>query len=155
MSPRARKLLFLPSAAGLLAGLLAALGRLPAFGHYPGPYGFVLNGVGVGQRHATDLVAAVNFDYRAFDTLGEEFILFAAVVGVMLLLRAMREEGEDPPAEPSDSHTFGGASDALRALALGAVAALIVLGGYIVVHGHITPGGGFQGGVVLAAGALM
>src|SRR3954471_11797157 len=118
MSPRARKLLFLPSAAGLLAGLLAALGRLPAFGHYPGPYGFVINGVGVGQRHATDLVAAVNFDYRAFDTLGEEFILFAAVIGVMVLLRQMRGEGERPSGEASERHTFGGASEALRGLAL-------------------------------------
>src|SRR3954471_12079699 len=155
MSPRARKLLFLPSAAGLLAGLLAGLGRLPAFGHYPGPYGFVLNGVGVGQRHATDLVAAVNFDYRAFDTLGEEFILFAAVLGIMVLLRSLRGERDQPAAEASESHTFGGASDALRGLALALIAMMIVLGGYIVAHGHVTPGGGFQGGVVLAAGAFV
>src|SRR3954451_17401531 len=116
MSPRGRRLLFLPAAAGLPPGLLAAVARLPAFGHYPGPYGFVLNGVAVTERHATDVVAAVNFDYRAFDTLGEEFILFAAVVSTLLLLRAMRGEGESEPVSTrrSDSHAFGGASDALR-----------------------------------------
>ena len=155
MSPAGRRLLFVPSALGLLAILVAGLARLPGFGHYAGPYGFVLNGVGVGQRHATDLVAAVNFDYRAFDTLGEEFILFAAVVGVMVLLRAMRNEREEPPRGRSEGHTFGGASDALRALALGLIAAMIVFGGYIVAHGHITPGGGFQGGVILASGAFL
>jgi multicomponent Na+:H+ antiporter subunit B len=155
MSARGRVLLFLPAAAGLLALLVAGLGELPAFGHYPGPYGFVLNGVGVTQRHATDLVAAVNFDYRAFDTLGEEYILFAAVVSLTLLLRQLRDEREAPSREASESHVFSGASDALRGFALAFIAALIVLGGYIVAHGHMTPGGGFQGGVLLAAGAFM
>jgi multicomponent Na+:H+ antiporter subunit B len=155
MSARGRSLLFLPSAAGLLALLLAGLNGLPAFGHYPGPYGFVLNGVGVTQRHATDLVAAINFDYRAFDTLGEEFILFAAVMGIMLLLREMRGERRAPSSRAADDHVFGGASDALRGFALAFIATLIVFGGYIVAHGHLTPGGGFQGGVVLAAGAFI
>jgi multicomponent Na+:H+ antiporter subunit B len=155
MSPRGRKLLFLPSAGGLLALLIVALGDLPGFGHYVGPYGFVLNGVGVGQRHATDLVAAVNFDYRAFDTLGEEFILFAAVLGIVVLLRSMRDERDARSRVASESHTFSGASDALRGLALVFTAMLIVIGGYIVVHGHITPGGGFQGGVVLATAAFV
>ena len=48
------------------------------------------------ERHATDLVTALNFDIRAFDTLGEEFILFASVLGVVLLLRELRDEDERP-----------------------------------------------------------
>lgn len=155
MSDRSRRMMFLPAALGLLALLIAGLARLPGFGHYAGPYGFVVNGVGVDQRHATDLVAAVNFDYRAFDTMGEEFILFAAVVATMLLLRAMRGERETPSKDASGEHVFSGASDTLRAFALPFIAVLIVLGGYIVVHGHMTPGGGFQGGVILASGAFM
>ena len=39
-------------------------------------------------------VTAVNFDLRAFDTLGEEAILFAAVTGVVVLMRHMREEDQ-------------------------------------------------------------
>lgn len=155
MSARSRRLMFIPAAAGLAALLVTGLAQLPGFGHYAGPYGFVLNGVGVTERHATDLVTAVNFDYRAFDTLGEEFVLFAAVVSTMLILRAMRREREAPSANTSEDHTFGGASDALRGLALALVAVVLVLGGYIVVHGHMTPGGGFQGGVILAAGAFL
>jgi multicomponent Na+:H+ antiporter subunit B len=150
VSPRGRILLFLPSAAGLLFLLIDGLQRLPAFGHYPGPYGFVLNGVAVTQRHATNLVTAVNFDYRAFDTLGEEFILFTATTAVVLILRNMRGEREAPGSGRRE-----GASDALRGMALAFVAALIVLGGYVVAHGAITPGGGFQGGVVLSCGAFL
>jgi len=145
-------MLFLPSAAGLLFLLIDGLRRLPAFGHYPGPYGMVLNGVAVTERHATNLVSAVNFDYRAFDTLGEEFILFTATTAVVMLLRNMRGESEPPSARESRKE---GASDALRAFALAFVVAMIVLGGYVVVHGAITPGGGFQGGVVLATGAFL
>jgi multicomponent Na+:H+ antiporter subunit B len=141
-------LLFLPSAAGLLFLLLDGLHRLPGFGHYPGPYGLVLNGVAVTQRHATNLVTAVNFDYRAFDTLGEEFILFTATTGVVLILRHMR--GEDERGQGVRE----GASDALRGIALAFVADLIVLGGYVVAHGAISPGGGFQGGVILGSSAF-
>jgi multicomponent Na+:H+ antiporter subunit B len=150
---RGRLLLFLPSAAGLLFLLIDGLRRLPSFGDYPGPYGTVLNGVGVTERHATNLVTAVNFDYRAFDTVGEEFILFTAATAVVLILRQTRGEHE-PPAAASDLREPG-VSSALRALALAFVAGFIVLGAYVVAHGAITPGGGFQGGVVLACGAFI
>jgi multicomponent Na+:H+ antiporter subunit B len=155
VSRRGRMLLFLPSLAGLIALLLAGLTGLPDFGHYSGPYGNVLNGVGVSERHASNLVTAVNFDYRAFDTLGEEFILFTAVLGVTLVLRAMRGERELPQPGEAEEHRFAGASDALRGLALAFTGGLLVLGGYVVVHGAITPGGGFQGGVILAAASFM
>jgi multicomponent Na+:H+ antiporter subunit B len=115
----------------------------------------VIEGVGVSERHATDLVTALNFDIRAFDTLGEEFILFASVIGVVLILREIRGERMHPHQQEADEHSFAGASEALRATALALIPALIALGTYVVVHGHLTPGGGFQGGVILAAGPLV
>jgi multicomponent Na+:H+ antiporter subunit B len=155
VSRRLRMGLFLGGAA-LFAGMaIAALGGLPGFGHYPGPYGTTIARTGVAVRHATDLVTAVNFDYRAFDTLGEEFIVFVAVIGVATLLRTRRGEGERAPDERGDEHDFPGASSALGAAGLALVGPLVVLGAYIVTHGHLTPGGGFQGGVVLAAAALI
>ena len=30
---------------------------------------------------------------------------------------------------------------------------LMVFGAYVIIHGHLTPGGGFQGGAVVATGA--
>ena len=154
MSRRVRLILFGASAVALGVVLVLGLRGLPAFGHYQGVYGRVLVGVGVGLRHATDLVTALNFDFRAFDTLGEEFILFGSVLGIVLILRDLREEDERPNHVEADEHTFAGASEALRALALILVPALIAIGVYIVVHGQLTPGGGFQGGLILAAAPL-
>jgi multicomponent Na+:H+ antiporter subunit B len=154
VSRTARLVLFAVGAAGFGVVLVYGLAGLPAFGDYKGVYGNVINGLGVTVRHATDLVTALNFDIRAFDTLGEEFILFASVLGVVLILREMREERERPAQDEADEHTFGGASEALRALSLGVIPGLLVIGVYIVVHGQLTPGGGFQGGVILAAGPL-
>jgi multicomponent Na+:H+ antiporter subunit B len=115
-------------------------------------YGKVIAGIGVTERHATDLVTALNFDIRGFDTLGEEFILFGSVLGVVLILRQLREESERPRGHEADEHEFAGASEALRAMSLVLVPAIVAVGVYIVVHGQITPGGGFQGGVILAGG---
>jgi multicomponent Na+:H+ antiporter subunit B len=154
VSRTARLLLFAVGAAGFGVVLVYGLSGLPAFGDYHGVYGQVLDGVGVTERHATDLVTGLNFDFRGFDTLGEEFILFASVLGVVLILREMRGEHERPSREAAEEHTFAGASAALRALSLALIPAILAVGVYIVVHGQITPGGGFQGGVILAAGPL-
>jgi multicomponent Na+:H+ antiporter subunit B len=154
VSRSARLVLFGISAVALGVVLVYGLAGLPAFGHYNGVYGQIINGIGVSERKATDMVTALNFDIRGFDTLGEEFILFGSVLGVVLILRQIRGEQEGPRGEEAEEHNFSGASSALRALALGLVPGFIVLGVYIIVHGHLTPGGGFQGGVVLAAGPL-
>ena len=154
MSRRARLALFALAGPGLAAVLVLGFRGLPDFGEYHGVYGLVVNGVELSERHATDMVTALNFDLRAFDTLGEEFILFASVVGVTLLLRHMRIEEERSLARSEAGHRFGGASDALRATSVVLIALLVSLGGYVVLHGALTPGGAFQGGVVLAAGPL-
>jgi len=137
----------------LIWGLLG----LPDFGDYRGPYGDVLQQVALPERHTPQVVGATTFDYRGFDTLGEEFILFAAALGAVVLLRQQRgeekdeEEEHDHPADRQRRDT----SDALRLLGLGLVGPLVVLGLYVIVHGHLTPGGGFQGGVVLASAFVL
>jgi multicomponent Na+:H+ antiporter subunit B len=151
---RARLSLFAVAGAGLAAVLVIGFTGLPSFGDYHGVYGRVIDGIGVTVRHGTDLVTALNFDIRGFDTLGEEFILFTSVLGIVLILREMRGEHEQPHQEEAEEHSFAGASDALRALTIGLTLTLVALGVYIVVHGQLTPGGGFQGGVILAAGPL-
>ena len=154
MTRRTRLVMFGIAAAGLGVVLIYGLAGLPAFGDYHGVYGHVIDSIGVTERHATDLVTALNFDFRAFDTLGEEFILFGSVLGVVLILREVRDDHERPRQQEAEEHSFAGASAALRAMALGLIPTLIALGVYIVVHGQITPGGGFQGGLILAAGPL-
>ena len=104
-----------------------------------------------GERHTGQLVAATVFDYRGFDTLGEEMILFAAACGCAALLRVLRrehEEEEDASARPVPSF-------AARAMGAALVGPVLVLGAYVIAHGHLTPGGGFSGGVVVAGALLL
>ncbi len=143
--------MFMLSAAGFGVVLVYGLAGLPDFGNPHSVYANVVNGIGVSVRHATDLVTALNFDIRGFDTLGEEFILFASVVGIMVILRQLREEHDSPRRHEADEHSFAGASEAVRALSLLLIPSLIAIGVYTVVHGQLTPGGGFQGGLILAA----
>ena len=71
MSRRTRIAVFAVAASGLAALLVASVVDLPAFGHYQGAYGNQLNREAVAERHATNVVTAIVFDYRGFDTLGE------------------------------------------------------------------------------------
>jgi len=152
VSARARTILFVVAGAGLLAVLLVGLGALPPFGHFRGALGHAVMARELGARHATDYVTALNFDLRAFDTIGEEAILFAAVTGVVMLMRHMREEDQSQRRRRAEDHRFQGASEALRVQALLMVVLIVAFGIYLDLHGSLTPGGGFQAGVVLSAG---
>ena len=155
MSDTVRIRVFAVALAGLLGLLLWAFIGLPDFGHYTGPYGDILNRVAVPERSTTDVVTAVNFDYRGFDTLGEEFILFAAVIAVASILRTLRGERTRQPDDDAAGRDVPDTSLLVRVTGLGLVAPVILVGIYIVAHGHQTPGGGFQGGVILATALLL
>jgi len=150
-----RALLFL-GIAGLAPLLFWGMRGLPAFGSYQGPYGYVLNQVAVAERHATDVVSAINFDYRGFDTLGEEFILFASIAGAALLLRRERdeEEADDDAPDREPSRVPPPTSSAVRMFGVALVGLTVGFGLYMISHGAATPGGGFQGGVILATAPL-
>jgi multicomponent Na+:H+ antiporter subunit B len=151
VSRRARCALALVALAALGASLVAAVGGLKPFGHYPGPYGDVVAKVVPAARHDGQLVAALTFDVRGFDTLGEELILFAAACGCAALLRLRRRErGHDGAAPRRPVPSF-----AARALGASLVGPVVVVSAYVVVHGHLTPGGGFSGGVVGGAAMLL
>jgi multicomponent Na+:H+ antiporter subunit B len=146
MSSRVRMLVFAPALAGVAALLVWSHGDMPRFGHYKGPYGFVLNRIAPPERHMTNVVNATTYDYRGFDTLGEEFILFAAVTGVVLLLRE-RNRREDVHATVN--------SDLVRVGGTLAVGVGVLVGLWLVAFGFVTPGGGFQGGVAVASGLIL
>jgi multicomponent Na+:H+ antiporter subunit B len=150
MSARVRMWMFMAAVAVFAWLFVRGITGLNPFGHYPGPYGDVVNRSVVGERQVTDAVTAVNFDYRGFDTLGEEFILFTSVMGVLLLLRRLSGEQKESK-EPQPPST----SDALKVMTLVLTDLMVLFGLYIVAHGQLTPGGGFQGGVILATAPLL
>jgi multicomponent Na+:H+ antiporter subunit B len=97
--------------------------------------------------HGTaNVVSAVNFDQRATDTFGEESILIASVVGAAALLRPSAEESERRVPD------LGRPLESTRLIGYVMLPVTIVLGVDVVSHGGTTPGGGFQGGVILATG---
>jgi multicomponent Na+:H+ antiporter subunit B len=147
VSRRIRIAVLMPALGVLGALTVWALTGLPDFGSYVGPYGYLLNRVVTPERHMTNAVTAIVFDYRGFDTMGEEFILFASVVGVVLLLRGMHEPSgdEDDPV----------ASDAIRLFGGLMVGAVVLAGLWLAAFGLVTPGGGFQGGVVISGGIVL
>jgi len=148
MSRRMRMLVLAPALLGLGALFAWAIAGLPAFGDYRGPYGFVLNRVVVPLRHTTNVVMGTTFDVRGLDTMGEEFILYAALVGVTLLLR---DETRSRQAERRTSRLD---DDAVRLVGVAMIGGGLLVALWLMAFGYITPGGGFQGGV-LAAGAVL
>ncbi|MGH9513398.1 MAG: MnhB domain-containing protein [Terriglobales bacterium] len=157
MKASQRTTLFLVSAAGLAVIFFWGFRNLPPVGDYRGPYGYAITQVEVHERHATDVVNAINYDYRGFDTLGEEFILFASVLGIVLIFRPSRS-GRNKPEAAERSTKMEDAlpvSDTLRVGMQGIAGIMIVFGVYIATHGALTPGGGFQGGVILASVPLV
>jgi len=155
MTPGQRRWVFLAGMAGLAAFYLWGLAGLPGFGHYPGPYGDIINRVAVAQTKATGVVSAVNFEYRGFDTVGEEFILFVAAAGMSVVLRQLRGERERDPGAQREDWQIPPASDAVRLVALIFTGPIVLLGWFLVSHAQTSPAGGFQGGLVLATSLVM
>ncbi len=127
----------------MLVGLAVVLSR--TFAALPTPE--ERKEFGVASRHirahaveetgAVNLVAAVLFDYRGFDTLGEVTVIFAAVATMAMLFSSAKLPDTSVGLSPI----------AKRSVA--ALSPFIFLVGYsIVLHGHLSPGGGFQAGVV-------
>ena len=155
MSRRARLILGIGSLAGLAVLAVWAVAGLPDFGHPRGPYADLAPRIMLNERHVTNTVTGVTFDLRGFDTLGEELILFVAALGATVLLRAQRTERAAEAAAAAEERQGPETSEALRGLGAVLVGPMLLLGAYIVVHGALTPGGGFQGGVILAGALLL
>ncbi|UHD15943.1 hydrogen gas-evolving membrane-bound hydrogenase subunit E [Thiocapsa bogorovii] len=135
-----RNLASLLFAGGLAFLLLTLLSQL-AFGTPPMRVGAEILAVAPGEVGAANLVTAILLGYRGFDTLGELAILFAAATAAGVVLGRRRDDARrDPPG----GEVLRTGADLLFPL-------LVVVGFYVIAHGHLTPGGGFQGGVILAA----
>ncbi len=145
MTPRVRLGVFGAGAAVLAVVFAFAVATLPSFGTHRHPYRDMAVAAAVRNRTA-NVVSAVTFDQRGLDTLGEEVILLGSVLGAAALLRPKKDEGERKVADEGRQLT------AVDALAYVFRPITFLLGFDLMLHGHLTPGGGFQGGVVLATG---
>ena len=134
----------------VLAGVFLAVAlKLPAFGDPSAP---ALNEVsrryleqGAEETGAVNAVTGMILDYRAFDTFGESAVLFAAAASTILLLNSPKRR----------MRTFRGPDQLTSLLGRGLLPVILLFGIYIVLNGHLSPGGGFSGGAVLGAGLIL
>jgi multicomponent Na+:H+ antiporter subunit B len=107
---------------------------------------------GVEETGSANLVTAIVVSYRGLDTLGEVTVLFLATAGISFLLR---REGPRKGSRRGPRDVPAGASELLVTGSILLFPLLLLFGVYIFVHGHLGPGGGFQGGVVIASAVLL
>ena len=145
MTRRSRLIVFLAGFAGIGALVGRAVLALPAFGTRHHPYRTIAVMAAL-AHHTANVVSSVTFDLRGVDTFGEEAILLASVVAASLLLRPSERETERTPLSSMPR------LDATRLIGYVMLPVSALIGFDIIAHGAITPGGGFQGGVVLGTG---
>ena len=103
---------------------------------------------GPDELGGANLVTSVIVTYRGLDTLGEVTVLFIATAGVGFLLRRRKDAAEKLVKKRKSSEILQTGTSLLMPL-------IFLFGIYIFLHGHLTPGGGFQGGVVIASAVLL
>ncbi len=101
---------------------------------------------GVADNRGANIVTSVIVNYRGLDTLGEVSVLFLSVAGAMFVLRRRSGLVLETPVPASELVETGA-----RML----FGPIILFGAYIFAHGHMTPGGGFQGGAIVASAVLL
>jgi multicomponent Na+:H+ antiporter subunit B len=99
---------------------------------------------------SANTVTSVVVLYRGFDTLGEVTVLFLSAMGVALLLNAFGTKREDKAGRAREAAEESGFI--LRSGAKILLPFFFLFGLYVISHGHLSPGGGFPGGVIIATG---
>lgn len=134
------------------------------------------------RTHTPNLVTAVLGDYRGFDTLMETVVVFAAGLACLFILRFSQPTTVSTYREYWFRHvptgvvlhttdrdkvsTRSGAFEQIDSdwtphdMVVDTVCRLLVpfiqlYGLYVLVHGHYSPGGGFQGGVIFASSYIL
>ena len=97
-----------------------------------------------------NIVTGILIAYRGFDTLGEVAVLFMVAASVGLLLRkdeAGRRDPEERRRVPASEIVTTGSQILLPVI--------FTFGAYVIVNGHLSAGGGFQGGAIVASGVML
>lgn len=94
---------------------------------------------------SANMVTSVVVDYRSFDTLGEVTVLFVSSLGVAFILGGLSTRIK---FKHTQSFILKVGTDLLFGM-------IILLGAYMFIHGHLTPGGGFPGGALIGAAFLL
>jgi multicomponent Na+:H+ antiporter subunit B len=101
-----------------------------------------------------NMVTSVLASYRGFDTFGEVTVIFTAGIGVLALLGAVRRP-EDRSATEAVNDSMHEQHLILRIIIKILIPFILLYAFYVQFHGDFGPGGGFQAGVIFAAGIIL
>ncbi|NJE11514.1 MnhB domain-containing protein [Thermococcus sp. LS2] len=100
-----------------------------------------------------EVVTAILWDYRGVDTLFETSVFFLAIIGSLTLFRLNKKQEKE--AKQKLEEFSGGLTLVIKDVTKVIVAMILAVSASIALHGHLTPGGGFQGGSALAVAPLL
>ena len=149
----------------VVALLIRTVIELPPFGEAGNLYNNEVSAryieQGIEETGAVNFVAGMILDYRAFDTFGESTVLFVAACSVLILLK-LGEHGKDETPTPAmveaewdDRHHEPKNDEILQLAAKILVPIVLFYGIYVVLNGHLSPGGGFSGGAIMGAALIL
>ncbi|GFI03405.1 MAG: hypothetical protein HFI44_11100 [Lachnospiraceae bacterium] len=142
----------------LVGLLLYTVSYLPRIGNSSNPDNNIVSQryieKGLQETGALNIVSGMILTYRAFDTFGETNVLFIATCCVMILL--MLDDAILKKREDKDDRRFEPKNDAiLQGTAFILCPIIFIFGIYVILNGHLSPGGGFSGGAILGAGLIL
>jgi len=144
------------SCIALIVMLLVTVSYLPPVGNQDNPaHNEVVEKYiedGMQDTGAVNIVAGMILDYRAFDTFGESNVLFIATVVVMLM---MRDDKRKPGVDSADMQYEERFDTIFQQVTYILFPLIMIFGIYVVVNGHLSPGGGFSGGAIMGAGFIL
>ena len=145
----------------LISMLLVAVSYLPPVGSADNP---ASNEVvekyiedGMQDTGAVNIVTGMILDYRAFDTFGESNVLFIATCTVLILLRSDKKKDKRKAAAEARREQYHEPKDdsILQKITCLLFPIIVIFGIYVILNGHISPGGGFSGGAIIGAGLIL
>ena len=150
----------------MIGVLLYTVGSLPAYGDPNHPVNNEVSAryieQGLQETGAVNIVTGMILDYRAFDTLGESTVLFTAAMVVLFLLRTDAQShkysslARAMKESPHNETFYEPHRDViLQKTAMILVPIVLIFGVYVVLNGHLSPGGGFSGGAIMGAGLMI
>ena len=148
-----RRLVTFATLSAFAVVLFMTLVKLPAFGSPLGSLADVYAGATVPDFHITNVVTAISFGYRGFDTMLEEFIFFTCITSVSILLRNTLDSHDEKTAARKGGRAVE-RSDAVNLVGIAWIGMIVALAVSLIAHAHLTPGGGFQGGAILGTALL-
>ena len=145
----------------LILMLLTAVSYLPPVGAADNPSSNEVAAKyiedGLQDTGAVNIVTGMILDYRAFDTFGESNVLFIATCTVLILLRSDKKKDKRQAAaeQRREQHYEPKDDSILQRVTFLLFPVIVIYGIYVILNGHISPGGGFSGGAIIGAGLIL